>query len=74
MTLLVSESSTSATPLFIEGSAVAGLGKTATHVLCMARLFLKGKDYGPHAFIVQIRSLSTHLPLPGIEVGDIGPK
>ena len=52
----------------------SGLGKTATHVICMARLFLKGKDHGPHAFIVQIRSLTTHLPLPGIEVGDIGPK
>jgi len=40
----------------------------------MARLFLAGKDHGPHAFIVQIRALTTHLPLPGIEVGDIGPK
>ena len=52
----------------------AGLGKTATHAIVMARLFLAGKDHGPHAFIVQIRALKTHLPLPGIEVGDIGPK
>jgi len=52
----------------------AGLGKTATHAIVMARLFLAGKDHGPHAFIVQIRALTTHLPLPGIEVGDIGPK
>ena len=52
----------------------AGLGKTATHAVVMARLFVSGKDYGPHGFIVQLRSLQTHLPLPGIEVGDIGPK
>ncbi|KAF6098418.1 acyl-CoA oxidase 2 [Phyllostomus discolor] len=27
-----------------------------------------------HAFIVPIRSLQDHTPLPGITVGDIGPK
>jgi len=40
----------------------------------MARLFIKGKDFGPHAFLFPIRDLNTHQPLPGIEVGDIGPK
>ena len=40
----------------------------------MARLFLHGKDYGPHPFIIQLRSLETHHPLPGVELGDIGPK
>ncbi|CAD7698591.1 unnamed protein product [Ostreobium quekettii] len=51
-----------------------GLGKTATHIILMARLFTKGKDYGPHAFIMQIRSLEDHKPLTGITIGDIGPK
>jgi hypothetical protein len=32
------------------------------------------QDYGPHGFIVQIRSLATHQPLAGVTVGDIGPK
>jgi hypothetical protein len=51
-----------------------GLGKTATHCVLMARLFLHGKDYGPHPFILQLRCLQTHRPLPGVELGDIGPK
>jgi hypothetical protein len=29
---------------------------------------------GVHAFIVPIRSLESHMPLPGVTVGDIGPK
>ena len=32
------------------------------------------QDYGLHAFVMQIRDLATHLPLPGVSVGDIGPK
>lgn len=51
-----------------------GMGKTATHAVVMARLFIAAKDYGPHAFIVQLRSLETHLPISGVKVGDIGPK
>ena len=51
-----------------------GLGKTSTHCILMARLVIEGKDLGPHAFIIQIRSLETHKPLPGVELGDIGPK
>jgi acyl-CoA oxidase len=51
-----------------------GLGKTATHVILMARLITNGRDYGPHGFVMQIRDMETHRPLHGIEVGDIGPK
>lgn len=51
-----------------------GMGKTSTHAVVMARLIIKGKDYGPHAFIVQLRSLRDHKPMPGIKVGDIGNK
>jgi acyl-CoA oxidase len=50
------------------------LGHTATHAIVVARLITKGQDYGIHLFIVQIRSLEDHKPLPGIQVGDIGPK
>ncbi|KAL6074611.1 Acyl-coenzyme A oxidase (Acyl-CoA oxidase) [Balamuthia mandrillaris] len=51
-----------------------GLGLTSTHCVTHARLLLNGKDYGVHTFVVQIRSLEDHSPLPGITVGDIGPK
>jgi hypothetical protein len=38
---------------------------TSTHAIIMARLITGGKDYGIHAFIVQIRSLEDHSVLPG---------
>jgi acyl-CoA oxidase len=50
------------------------LGKTATHCVVMARLLLKGKDHGMHAFVLNIRSLDDHTLLPGVEAGDIGGK
>ncbi|CAH2049993.1 unnamed protein product, partial [Iphiclides podalirius] len=51
-----------------------GLAQTANHCIVMAQLYIGGKSYGIHAFLVQIRDLETHKPLPGIKVGDIGPK
>ena len=52
-----------------------GLGATATHAVVMARLFCgAGVDRGPHAFVVQLRDMETHEALPGVRVGDIGPK
>ncbi|KAM4881976.1 peroxisomal acyl-coenzyme A oxidase 2 isoform 2-T2 [Thomomys bottae] len=50
------------------------LGRTATHTLLLAQLICSGARQGMHAFIVPIRSLQDHSPLPGITVGDIGPK
>ncbi len=40
----------------------------------MANLISAGQKRGPHAFIVQLRDEQTHQPLPGIKVGEIGPK
>ncbi|XP_075794518.1 peroxisomal acyl-coenzyme A oxidase 2 [Pelodiscus sinensis] len=50
------------------------LGRSATHAVVFAQLYVKGECYGLHPFIVQIRSLRDHLPAPGVTVGDIGPK
>ena len=41
------------------------MGHTATHAVVLARLITRGKDHGIHTFIVQIRSLKDHTPLPG---------
>lgn len=52
-----------------------GLGKTANCAVVMARLVTSdGHDRGPHPFLVRLRCARTHLPLPGVELGDIGPK
>ncbi|PIK44722.1 putative peroxisomal acyl-coenzyme A oxidase 1 isoform X3 [Apostichopus japonicus] len=50
------------------------LGKTVTHAVVAARLITQGKDHGTHMFMVQLRSMKDHTPLPGVELGDIGPK
>lgn len=51
-----------------------GLGKVSTHAIVYARLITDGRDYGVHAFLVQIRSLENHQPLAGVTVADIGVK
>lgn len=53
---------------------IGSLGRTANHAVVMAQLIINGKKYGPHPFVVQIRDLETHEPLPNIHIGDIGPK
>lgn len=57
------------------------MGRTANHAIVVAQLLVPKSQgsseivsHGPHPFIVQIRDLETHQPLPGIAVGDIGPK
>ncbi|XP_063833308.1 probable peroxisomal acyl-coenzyme A oxidase 1 [Ostrinia nubilalis] len=51
-----------------------GLGSTINHCIIAAQLHINGKNHGIHMFMVQIRDLETHVPLPGIKVGEIGPK
>ncbi|XP_063357758.1 probable peroxisomal acyl-coenzyme A oxidase 1 [Cydia amplana] len=51
-----------------------GLGKTANHAVVIAQLYTKGECHGTQPFIVQIRDRQTHMPLPGIRVGEIGPR
>ncbi|RDB17664.1 Peroxisomal acyl-coenzyme A oxidase 1 [Hypsizygus marmoreus] len=54
---------------------IGALGKTATYGVVQAKLILPGgKDVGPHLFLVQLRNTDNHNVLPGIVIGDIGPK
>ena len=41
------------------------VGHSSTHAVVPARLITLGKDHGMHLFIVQLRSLEDHTPLPG---------
>eukprot|EP00928_Gymnodinium_smaydae_P045489 TRINITY_DN30319_c0_g1_i1.p1 TRINITY_DN30319_c0_g1~~TRINITY_DN30319_c0_g1_i1.p1 ORF type:complete len:750 (-),score=164.00 TRINITY_DN30319_c0_g1_i1:65-2242(-) len=51
-----------------------GMAKSSNCVILMARVVIKGKDFGPHPFFFQIRDWETHESLPGIELRDIGQK
>ena len=51
-----------------------GLGHTANYAVVMAQLGTGGEERGVHPFLVQLRDEQTHEPLPGIIVGEIGPK
>jgi acyl-CoA oxidase len=50
-----------------------GLGLTATHAALYAQLITKGVNHGFHVFLLQLRD-ERHEPLPGIELGEVGPK
>ncbi|XP_004530468.1 probable peroxisomal acyl-coenzyme A oxidase 1 [Ceratitis capitata] len=51
-----------------------GMGHTSNYAIVVAQLYTKGEFRGLAPFIVQLRDLETHMPMPGIDVGDIGPK
>ncbi|ORZ25089.1 acyl-CoA dehydrogenase/oxidase, partial [Absidia repens] len=53
---------------------VGGLGIAATHCVLQAQLIIDGKSYGPHIFIVPVRSPVDRKSVKGVTVGDIGPK
>ena len=53
---------------------IGGAAKTSNMSVVWAQLYIKNKNYGVHAIIVPLRDDSTHKVLPGITIGDCGPK
>jgi acyl-CoA oxidase len=50
------------------------MGIFANHAVLYAQVIISNKSFGVQPFMVQIRDMTTHEPLPGVTVGDIGPK
>lgn len=51
--------------VFVLTPAPVAVGKTSNHAIVLAQLYTQGQCKGLHAFIVPIRQLGTHEPLPG---------
>ncbi|XP_055840090.1 probable peroxisomal acyl-coenzyme A oxidase 1 [Episyrphus balteatus] len=50
------------------------MGHTVNYAIVVAQLYIKDKHHGIQLFLVQLRDEETHMPLPGVDVGDIGNK
>jgi len=53
---------------------IGNAAQTANMAVIGANLIVKGKDYGIHMFVVEIRDRVTHNLLPGVTIGDCGEK
>lgn len=53
---------------------IGGSAKTSNMCIVWAQLYVNDKCHGVHAIVVPIRDDSTHKVLPGITIGDCGPK
>ncbi|XP_075167181.1 acyl-coenzyme A oxidase 1-like [Haematobia irritans] len=49
-----------------------GLGHASNYSIVMANLYINKEQKGVALFIVPLRDEETHVPLPGIDVGDVG--
>lgn len=48
------------------------VGQTANYAALVAQLYINGEHKGIQMFIVPLRDEETHMPLPGIDVGEVG--
>lgn len=50
------------------------VGHTANYAIVIAQLHSQEKCHGVQPFIVKIRCDKTHMPMPGVVIGEIGNK
>lgn len=50
------------------------MSRFSNYAIVYAQLILSGKKVGIQPFLVQTRDLENYQILPGIEMGDMGPK
>ena len=53
---------------------IGGLAEISNVTILWAQLVINGKSEGPHPFYFPTRCKKTHKVLPGITIGDCGPK
>ena len=53
---------------------IGAAGQVANMAVIWAQLYIDEKCYGVHAYVVPIRDKQTHKLLPGVIIGDCGPK
>lgn len=53
---------------------IGATAELANMTVCWAQMYIGETCYGIHAFLVPIRDKSNHLPMPGVQIGDCGPK
>lgn len=53
---------------------IGATANLANMTAVFAQLYIGEKDYGVHAFLVEIRDKRTHLLKDGVLIGDMGPK
>lgn len=46
----------------------------ANHAVVYARTIVGDQDFGVKPFFMQIRDMENHMPLKGIQAGDLGSK
>ena len=53
---------------------IGAAASTANMAVVWAQLYIDGVCYGVHVFAVPLRDSKTHNVLPGVLIGDCGPK
>lgn len=53
---------------------IGGAAKTSNMTIVWAQLYIRQQCHGVHAIVVPLRDQDTHKVLPGITIGDCGPK